>query len=104
MNIDNFRQYCSDDRIQITEHALMRCRERNIMLNDIERCIMRGEIIEEYPDDYPYPSALICLSNNIKPIHVLAGLGDNEIWIITAYYPDPQKWTHDYTRRKETEL
>ncbi|MFG6337693.1 MAG: DUF4258 domain-containing protein [Lachnospiraceae bacterium] len=28
-------------------------------INDIIFCIHEGEIIEQYPDDYPYPSCLI---------------------------------------------
>ena len=103
MDINIFREYCNDDTIQITEHALFRCRQRNILLSEIENCIMNGEIIEEYADDYPFPSALICLTDCKKPIHSLIGLGDNEIWIITAYYPDPHKWDNDFKTRKETE-
>ncbi len=60
MNIKDFRLLCSDNTIQVTANALQRCRDRNISIDDIERCIIFGEIIEEYPDDYPYPSALIC--------------------------------------------
>lgn len=104
MDIDNIRRLCSDDTIQITGHALLRCRQRNIRLSEIENCIMHGEIIEEYPEDYPYPSALICLTEGVQPIHTLVGSGDNELWIITAYHPDPQKWSDDYKTRKETEI
>ena len=73
-------------------------------IDDIERCIIFGEIIEEYPDDYPYPSALICETKYGKPMHVVAGLGDDALWIITAYYPDTQKWTDDYLTRRESEI
>ncbi|MPM03085.1 hypothetical protein SDC9_49344 [bioreactor metagenome] len=36
-----------------------RCLQRGIKTADIENCILSGEIIEEYPDDYPYCSYLI---------------------------------------------
>ena len=104
MNIKDFRLLCSDNTIQVTAHALQRCRDRDISIDDIERCIIFGEIIEEYPDDYPYPSALICETKYGKPMHVVAGLGDDALWIITAYYPDTQKWTDDYLTRRESEI
>ena len=103
MDIQAFRQFCTDEKIQLTEHALLRCRERNIKLDEVEQCILNGEIIEEYPDDYPFPSALFLYITSNHPIHILAGLGEDRLWIITAYYPDPEKWNSDYRTRKETE-
>ncbi len=37
-------------------------------------------------------------------MHVVAGLGDDALWIITAYYPDSQKWNDDYLTRRESEI
>ena len=104
MDIEIFRKYFADDAVQVTQHALMRCRERNIKFDDIERCIMNGEIIEEYPEDYPYPSVLISCIDKDKALHIIAGLGEKELWIITAYYPDPNKWNNDYKTRKENSI
>lgn len=33
--------------------------ERDISRADVKNCIMHGEIIEDYPDDFPHPSCLI---------------------------------------------
>lgn len=66
---------------------------KNISQEDIENAILNGEIIEEYESDYPYPSCLvygISLNNNI--IHIVCGVNNDELWIITAYYPDKEKW------------
>lgn len=101
MNINELRILCTDETIQMTEHVLKRCRERNITLSEIKRCISHGEIIEEYPNDYPFPSALILECSIGKPIHVVAGLSDKYLWIITAYYPDSGKWENDFKTRKE---
>ena len=63
---------------------------------------MNGEIIEEYPDDYPYPSALIFgrkLAGEI--IHVVCGIGEENLYFITAYEPNKEKFMDDLrTRRK----
>ena len=101
MDIEQLRLLCKDETIQMTGHIYKRCRERNIRFDDIKRCIMYGEIIEDYPNDFPFPSALILECIYGKPIHVVAGIGDKLLWIITAYYPDSKKWENDYKTRKE---
>lgn len=62
---------------------------RNISRGEILEIIKRGEIVEEYPDDQPYPSCLILGFINQRPIHVVAGFDseENMIYIITAYEP-----------------
>jgi len=81
----------------------MRLIQRGISTNDIVCAIQDGEMIEQYPTDYPYPSCLILgLTINNKPIHVVCGAGVNELWLITAYYPNPDEWLHDFKIRKES--
>ena len=33
--------------------------ERDISRADVKKCVFEGEIIEDYPDDFPHPSCLI---------------------------------------------
>jgi len=84
------------------EHAIQRMFERDIFETDVENTIKNGEIIEEYIDDKPYPSFLVLGLNN-KPLHVVFARNneENEIIIITAYYPDIAKWSDDYKKRIE---
>ncbi len=82
------------------EHAIKRMFERDIFEEEIEETIKNGEVIEEYLDDKPYPSFL-ALKFFDKPLHVVFAKNekDNEIIIITAYYPDKEKWSNDYKTR-----
>ena len=52
-------------------HAAERSRQRGIIARDIKCAVMNGEIIESYPDDFPFPSCLILgrTPDNV-PIHV----------------------------------
>jgi len=80
----------------------MRLQERNIQPSDIKKCIMTGEIIENYPEDYPYPSCLILgMTEGDKHLHAVIGVGSEHLWIITAYYPNNVKWSSDFRTRKE---
>ncbi len=76
--------------------------ERDILEEDVEEAILNGEIIEEYLDDKPYPSFL-ALGLSSKPLHVVfaKNLKENQIIVITAYYPDKNKWSSDYKKRIE---
>lgn len=103
LEILELRKLCIPENIEITLHAAKRLEQRNISINDVISCILTGEIIEQYPADYPYPSCLvlgISLKNTI--LHVVAGTDSNTLWIITAYYPDKNKWSSDFKTRKES--
>jgi hypothetical protein len=76
--------------------------ERDISREDIKKCVMYGEIIEDYPDDYPHPSCLVFgYAVDNKVIHVVAGSDETDIYIITAYYPNTVKFENDLKTRKE---
>lgn len=104
MDIDIYKKLCHDDTIVMTRHARQRFMERNITLDDIEQAILSGGIIEEYPDDTPFPSCLI-LGKTAKraSLHIVASNDSEFLYIITAYHPDPQKWSEDFSVRKEPE-
>ena len=70
--------------------------ERDISRIDVKNCIMCGEIIEEYPDDFPHPSCLIFgYTVNNKVIHVVVIIDKENIGIITVYYPNTDKFKDD---------
>lgn len=99
MNLDELRALIRTDSIVVTGHCLKRMVERDIELSEVRRAIMEGEIIEEYPEDYPYPSCLILG----RGLHIVAGQGDGVLWLITVYRPDLRQWESDLkTRRKTT--
>lgn len=53
LTIDELRGLCTPDNIYLTLHASKRLEQRGILIDDVISCIMTGEIIEEYPNDYP---------------------------------------------------
>ena len=76
--------------------------QRKINIEDVVCALLNGEIIEQYPTDYPYPSCLaLGFSKDNEFLHIVCGVGDGKLWIITAYHPDPNEWTIDFKVRKE---
>ena len=102
IDINNLRIYCEQEKVIITLHAQERLRQREIRAKDVRNCIMTGEIIEQYPDDFPFPSCLIFgYSTNEKILHVVASDEATGSRIITAYFPDTTKFESDLKTRKE---
>ena len=101
-NIKQLQELCSNpDNLEVTRHTLLRFQERGILFSDVLSAIESGEIIEDYPEDYPFPSCLLYgLSKSEKPLHVVCGVGKGRLWIITAYFPSDDKWENDYRKRK----
>ena len=96
MNIKIYQKLCAELKILWTQHCLQRMQERDISRLDVKNGIATGEIIEDYPDDYPNPSCLIFGYNvNGHILHIVAGCDNINIYIITAYYPDTKKFEND---------
>ena len=86
----------------MTNHASERCRQRGILAKDIRNAVMGGEIIEQYPDDFPFPSCLICgKSSKGAVLHVCISDEGKSGKVITAYFPSAEKWNADFKTRKE---
>ena len=101
LTIDVLRKLCIHGRVRWTEHVLIRLLQRGISRDDVKAAIQSGTIIEQYPDDYPYPSCLILgIGINDRVLHVVCGVGLDELFVITAYDPNPDEWDHDFKKRR----
>ncbi|MBO4853443.1 MAG: DUF4258 domain-containing protein [Schwartzia sp.] len=96
--LEELTALCRQGKIQWTSHVQQRIAQRGIKRQEVKEAIITGEIIEEYPTDYPFPSCLILGKNRL---HVVCGIGENLLWIITAYRPTNDKWEPDLKTRKE---
>ena len=61
MDVNVFKKFCAEGKILWTAHALERLQERDISVDDLKHCVMHGEIIKKYPDDFPHSSALVAV-------------------------------------------
>ncbi|MCM1104791.1 MAG: DUF4258 domain-containing protein [Clostridium sp.] len=103
ITIEQLKALNALENIAITEHARVRLHERNIGIDDIVNGINTGEIIKQYEDDKPIPSCLI-LGSSVKSeyIHIVVSCDTDFIYLITAYFPDPEMWETDFKTRKES--
>lgn len=102
VDIENIKKICKEHKIVWTSHVLIRLLQRNISQIEVESAIINREVIEQYPDDYPNPSCLILgITDKEIFLHIVCGISDNNLWIITAYKPAPEKWSKDLKTRIE---
>ena len=102
LTIDNINNYIQNNMIDWTNHCLNRLNKRNISISDVKYGINNGNIIEYYYDDYPFPSCLILGSTlNKEVIHIVCGISDDFVHMITAYRPNSDKWEEDMKTRRE---
>lgn len=101
MKIEELRELYDQRKIRWSTHCLERMQERDISRADVKRCILEGEIIEDYPTSYPHPSCLVFGHTvNNKVIHVVAGTDGSKIYIITTYFPSTKKFESDLKTRR----
>ncbi len=102
ITIELLRELCDGRHIIYSVHSLERLQERDIFRKDVVNAIRSGEIIEQYPDDTPYPSCLVFgYSTRGKALHVVCAYDGRHINVITAYYPSLDKFETDLKTRKE---
>lgn len=101
IDINDLRRCYEQNKIIISVHAQERLRQRNIKQKDIMSCVMTGEIIEQYPEDFPFPSCLIFgRIQDGRVIHVVMSYEGTFGRIITAYIPNTEKFKDDLKTRR----
>ncbi len=97
MDIDLIRELLKRGRVKFSREAKRRMQQRKITIEQIEKAIQTGQIIEERRRVYPYPKCTICgyVERKIahvtlpipQPLHVACAVG-NELHIITVYWKE----------------
>ncbi len=90
------------NRLVFRMHAIRRMFQRQISIEDVRHVLTTGQVIEDYPNDTPYPSHLVLGQCGTRPLHVVAAdnVASRETIIITVYEPDPAQWEPGFRRRK----
>jgi len=88
-----------EGHFEITVHARERMAERGVSTEDLISSIINGEIIEDYPDDFPYSSILIMGYIFEDAFQVAAAKGNNLVKVVTVYRADEEIWLNHRTRK-----
>lgn len=97
MNIKLLRNKIRSSEYDLSEHAHKERQEEQITVDEIEKTILKGVIIEKYPKD---PRGGSCLVGT-KNLHVVCGFRNERLLIVTNYKPKKPIWIDWKTRAKE---
>jgi hypothetical protein len=88
MNIEDITAAIRSNRIRIADHADEEAKADALSFDEIYLSVFQGEIIEDYPDDKPYPSCLV-LGHTFSgdPVQCL-GVQSGQ-WVGSAHYRLP---------------
>ena len=103
ININLLRHAVQMARIQWRKHVVQKLAERGLTQSDVLQVLLSGNLIRDYADDKPFPSALFLGYVDGRPLHVVAACDapNEQVFIITAYEPSLDVFEADYrTRRK----
>jgi hypothetical protein len=103
MDIGRIIAAIADNRIRIADHADEEAQADDLSFDEVFGSVFRGEVIEEYPDDWPYPSCLIFGETfQGDPVHSVWAYNEKNGWavLVTVYRPDPDRWINCRVRRE----
>ncbi len=94
-----------DSKLRVSAHALQKLTNEGILIEPLIEGISQAILVEDYPDYFKGPAVLVLqFDKQGMPIHLVWGLpagAQEPAVLVTAYRPDPDRWTDHFSRRIE---
>ena len=101
---DKVRALVERGEVKVSDHGYDEMSDEDILARDVLAGVSEGIVVEEYPTYAKGPCVLVLQRDlNQQPIHVVWGIPKDlasPAVVVTAYRPNPDLWSEDFTRRK----
>ena len=101
--LKKIRRLLDKNDVRISAHGYDELADDDILVREILAGIDKAILLEDYPDFHKGASVLVLQEDSHgNPVHAVWGIpkgAENPAVLITAYRPDPEKWTADFKRR-----
>jgi len=101
MEIKIVKEKIKDNEYVYSLHAEIERKADQLTFHQIEKALLNGEILEDYPDTGRGESCLVLGFSDDIPIHVVCGWRGQKLSLITVYVPKPPKFIDPWTRGKK---
>jgi len=101
MDINFVREKVRKQEYDLSSHAHRERQEEQITIAEIEQALFEGDILEKYPKDERGESCLLAAKVENKPLHIVCGMRNNRLLIVTVYRPKLPIWKSYKERTKE---
>jgi hypothetical protein len=103
--LERIRSLVAQGDVTVSLHGFRELAKDGIVFDEIAATISLAVEVEEYVDYGKGPCVLVLQTDaKGKPVHVLWGTAKGT-WrpavLITAYRPDPKRWSTDFKKRKK---
>jgi len=102
--LDRVRTLIAAREVRVSRHAVQELAADAILLDDLLAGVAEAVPVEDYPAAFKGPTVLaLQRDRDGKPLHVVWGLaksGPGPAVLVTAYRPNPRRWSADFLTRR----
>lgn len=102
--LERIRELATRREVQISDHGYNELADDNLFVDGILAGLAAAVVVEDYPVYHKGLCVLVLQwDGQDQPIRVVWGIpkdASSPAVVVTAYRPDPARWSEDFLRRK----